>query len=95
MPVSYTHLDVYKRQLTNGVILQQDNARPHVAQTIQDLLGRIKWKVLQHPPYSPDLSPSDYHVFGPLKKSIKGRQVQRFYAEVEFAVSEWFRKQPQ
>ena len=43
IPVSYTHLDVYKRQ-------------------------RIKWEVLQHPPYSPDLSPFVYLVFSLLNK---------------------------
>jgi hypothetical protein len=33
-------------------------------------LGKIEkfeWKVLPHPPYSLDLAPSDYHLFGPLK----------------------------
>ena len=69
-------------------------ARPHVAQTTQDLLGRTKWEVLQHPSYSPDLSTCDYHVFVPLKKSLKGRRFKSD-AEVEFAVSEWFHKQPQ
>ena len=63
-------------QLTNGVAVLNDNARPHVPQTIQDLLSRIKWEVLQHPPYSPDMSPCDYHVFGPLKKITKRTAVQ-------------------
>jgi hypothetical protein len=29
------------------------------------------WKVLLHPLYSPDLVPSDYHLFGPLKDHLK------------------------
>jgi len=28
---------------------------------------------LYHPPYSPDLAPSDYHLFPGLKKQLKGR----------------------
>jgi hypothetical protein len=28
--------------------------------------------ILQRPPYSPDLSPSDYHVFGSLKDALRG-----------------------
>jgi hypothetical protein len=28
---------------------------------------KLKWNVLPHPPYSPDLAPSDYHLFGPMK----------------------------
>lgn len=46
-----------------GVILQHDNARPHIARTIRDTLTRLDWEVLPHPPYSPDLAPSDYHLF--------------------------------
>jgi hypothetical protein len=30
------------------------------------------WKVLDHPPYSPDLLPYDFHEFGPLKNTLKG-----------------------
>jgi hypothetical protein len=28
---------------------------------------------LDHPPYSPDLAPSDYHQFPGLKKQLKGK----------------------
>ena len=28
---------------------------------------------MAHPPYSPDLSPPDYHLFGPLKEAFRGR----------------------
>ena len=30
------------------------------------------WELLQHPPYSPDLAPSDFHLFGPLKDLLGG-----------------------
>ncbi|KAG8330454.1 hypothetical protein J6590_063704 [Homalodisca vitripennis] len=29
-------------------------------------------EVLPHPPYSPDLSPSDFHLFGLLKEALRG-----------------------
>ena len=45
------------------VILQHDNARPHVARPVKTYLETLKWKVLPHPPYSPDVDPSDYHLF--------------------------------
>jgi histone-lysine N-methyltransferase SETMAR len=32
------------------------------------------WTVLPHPPYSPDLAPSDFHLFGPLKDALRGRR---------------------
>ena len=54
-------------KLNHGVILLHDNERPHTANTITTLLQKFKWEVLSHPPYSPNLSPCDYAIFGPLK----------------------------
>ena len=45
------------------VILQHDNARPHVAKVVKTYLETLKWEVLPHPPYSPDVAPSDHHWF--------------------------------
>lgn len=53
--------------LSKGVILLHDNARAHTAHLSNNTLAKLGWKVLPHPPYSPDLAPSDYHLFGPLK----------------------------
>ncbi|GBP75300.1 Mariner Mos1 transposase [Eumeta japonica] len=44
------------------VILLHDNARPHVAKPVKTYLGMLKWDVLPHQPYSPDIAPSDYHL---------------------------------
>jgi len=30
------------------------------------------WEVLTHLLYSPDLAPSDFHLFGPFNKSFRG-----------------------
>lgn len=80
--------------LTEGVILLHDNARPHTANIITSQIARMRWEVLEHPPYSPDLSPCDFHVFGPLKKALKGQRFQSD-AEVQQAVLTWFRQQPE
>ncbi|GFV72790.1 mariner Mos1 transposase [Trichonephila clavipes] len=45
------------------VILQHDNARPHVAKMVNTYLETLKWEVLPQPLYSPDLAPSDYPSF--------------------------------
>ncbi|GBO19414.1 hypothetical protein AVEN_202986-1 [Araneus ventricosus] len=34
------------------------------------------WSVLQHPPYNPDLAPSDFHLFGPLKQHLGGKHFE-------------------
>ncbi|GFX10001.1 uncharacterized protein TNCV_4101401 [Trichonephila clavipes] len=75
-----------------GVIILNDSARPHVAIVCVEALARKKWEVLKHPAYSSDMSPCDYHIFEPLKKSP---MVQRFLSDDEnAAVLNWFHDQP-
>jgi hypothetical protein len=38
----------------------------------QEKLAYLGFQCLDHPPYSPDLDPSDYHLFPGLKKQLKG-----------------------
>ena len=45
------------------VIFQHDNAQPHVAKVAKKTLEALNWDVLPHLPYSPDIAPSDYHLF--------------------------------
>ena len=56
------------------VLLQQDNARPHTAGFTQDAIRELGWELLPHPPYSPDLAPSDYYLFAILKSFLRGRR---------------------
>ena len=60
--------------MTNRVILQHDNATPHTARVTQGWLEKYGWEILPHPPHSPDLAPSDYHLFGPLKRELAGKR---------------------
>jgi histone-lysine N-methyltransferase SETMAR len=47
-----------------------DNAPAHRAFATQKKMG---FQNHDHPPYSPDLTPSDYPLFSRLKKQLKGR----------------------
>ncbi|GFN96196.1 histone-lysine N-methyltransferase SETMAR [Plakobranchus ocellatus] len=58
--------------LRRGVVLQHDNATPHSANLTQQWLQRDGWEILPHPAHSPDLAPSDFHLFGPLKRHLGG-----------------------
>ncbi|GFT73725.1 hypothetical protein TNCV_631071 [Trichonephila clavipes] len=40
-----------------------ENNRPHTAMVTQQKLNVLEWEVLGHPPYSPDIAPSDYYLF--------------------------------
>lgn len=55
-----------------GVVFQQDNARPHTSLETCQHLQKFYWDVLPHPAYSPDLAPSDYHLFRSIQNSLKG-----------------------
>lgn len=47
----------------HGVILLHDNARPHISKVTLNKLKDLKYETLPHPAYSPDLAPTDYHLF--------------------------------
>ena len=59
------------RRSTSLILLLHDNARPHTARATIDALETLKYEVLSHPPYSPDLAPSDFHYFPHLKRDPK------------------------
>ena len=44
-------------------ILLHDNARPHIANRTQLKILELDLETIDHLPYSPDLSPTDYHFF--------------------------------
>jgi len=54
--------------VTKGVLFLHDNVPPHRALATQKKLAYLGYQCLDHPPYSPDLSLSDYHLFPGLKK---------------------------
>ncbi|GFO09586.1 histone-lysine N-methyltransferase SETMAR [Plakobranchus ocellatus] len=58
--------------LRRSVVLQHDNATPHSANLTQQWLQRYGWEILPHPAHSPDLAPSVFHLFGPLKRHLGG-----------------------
>jgi histone-lysine N-methyltransferase SETMAR len=61
-----------KRRNRHGVILHHDNARPHTANMTKAAFQELDWEILPHPPYSPDLAPSDYHLFSSLFNNLRG-----------------------
>ncbi|GBP30668.1 Histone-lysine N-methyltransferase SETMAR [Eumeta japonica] len=67
---------VQKRRgkLSRGVLFLQDNASVHTARVSRQALKDTGFLEIDHPPYSPDLAPSDYFLFSNLKKELRGRR---------------------
>ena len=48
-------------------------ARRHASLLTRQKLLQLGWEVLIHPPYSPDIAPSDFHLFRSLQNSLNGK----------------------
>ena len=75
------------------IVFLHDNARPHVARDTQREIASYGWMVLPHPPYSPDIAPSDYHLFSALQRFLDG-QTFSDEAELKSALTRFFKSQP-
>jgi len=54
------------------IIILHNNARPHTANLTCDWLQCCSWEVTDLPPYTTNLTPGDFHLFGPLKGHFAG-----------------------
>ena len=57
------------------IVFHQDNARPHTSLVTRQKLRELGWEILLHPPYSPDLAPSDYHLFLSMANELGSRKL--------------------
>ena len=59
------------RDRHDKLILLHDNAPSHTALAVKNTIKEFKWETLPHPANSPDLAPTDYHLFSSLGKAVK------------------------
>lgn len=76
-------------KLRKGVLFHQDNAPVHKSLVAMTAIRDAGFQIVDHPPYSPDLAPSDFQLFPKLKENLRGRKFSSNDA-VMFAVNEWF-----
>jgi len=69
------------------------DACPHTAAHTLETFKQLKWEAIEHPAYSPDLAPSDFHLFGQLKEALRGRRLS-CDDDVKAAVHQWLHAQP-
>ena len=58
-------------KVTKGVLFLHDNAPVHRTLLTQKKMDYLCFQYLDHPPYSPDLAPTDYHLVSGLKNTIE------------------------
>ena len=80
--VAYLHFlehrvlpEVTRRHMSRPIILH-DNARPHKHRIVREFLQEKRWEELEHPAYSPDMSPPDMDGIRRIKAPHKGKQFQ-------------------
>ena len=85
LPNGYTiTADLYCQQLDrlaqklkgkqDRIYFLHDNARPHVAKSTRQKLLELGWVTVPHLPYSPDLAPTDYHLFRSLSNHLREKK---------------------
>jgi histone-lysine N-methyltransferase SETMAR len=60
--------------LTSGIVLIHDHARPHTDARARALLEHFNWELFDHPSYSTNLAPSNYHLFTYPKNWVRSQR---------------------
>lgn len=76
-----------------GVFLLHDNAPSHTSKMSKKAITELGFTEITHPPYSPDLAPSDYFLFPHLKTHLR-KKSYKSNDQVENATNYWLTKQP-
>jgi len=64
------------RPTKTEVHLLHDNARPHIAKLVKEKLETFGWNIIPHPPYSPDIASTDFHLFRSLRHFLNGKEFE-------------------
>ena len=78
----------------HGIKPLHDNASSHKTKQVTAYLEDIEMKALNHPPYSPDLSPCDFWLFSKLKNHLSGKEFTT-RMDIGFAILQYLKSIPQ
>jgi histone-lysine N-methyltransferase SETMAR len=79
--------------MTSNKVLLHGNACLHTTAHTPALLEHFNWELFDHPPYSPDLTLSDYHLFTYLKNWLQPQCFSNNEELMEGVVKMWLSSQ--
>ena len=71
------------------LIFLHDNAPLHTSKMVRNYLETLNWEVLPHATYSPDVAPSDYHLFSSMGHALAEQHFDS-YEDVRKWLDDWF-----
>ena len=77
-----------------GIKLLHDNASSHKTKQVANHIEEIGMQTLDHPPYSPDLSPCDFWLFSKLKKHLSGKNFDT-RLDIGYAIHKYLKDIPE
>ena len=55
------------------ILFHHDNTPAHSSRIVRGVLREFRWELLPHPPYSPDLAPSDFFFIPKTQRTLERR----------------------
>lgn len=91
IPLQHYYETVMTLDTGRHILLHMDNSSVHNSKIISNFIDHSVFKQLPQPPYSPDIAPSDFFLFGFLKNELRGK-IMTTEREVEQEVVSVFQK---
>ena len=67
--------------------------RSHIAKLVKEKLQTFGWNIIPHPPYSPDIAPTDFHPFRSMQNFLDGKEFETD-EEVKSTIFTFFASKP-
>jgi hypothetical protein len=71
------HVECRPKLQTIAAHFHVDNAKPHTSKMSKEKIEELGFILMPQPPYSPDLTPYDFFLFGHLEQHLEGKRFTR------------------
>lgn len=76
-----------------NIVFHYDNTKSYATMQTIHKLRQLNWDILLHPPYSPDIAPSDYYLFQSLQNDLNEEKFESF-EDLKNHISTFFDSKP-